>query len=135
MINHEDIFYARKLKELRVKNNYVQKMMADLLYCSQQEYSKLETGNKHFTKEIIKRICTVFKIKPEEFEVRTTNTAVQNNEMDVELNTVLQLKLVNAFDEKPQLNNIVQLFKTKYMLEGQLQLLDQLLAEKKKQPR
>lgn len=55
--------YAAALKGLRKKHKVIQYTMAGQLGLeSQQQYSDLEKGKKHFTDEIILNICSFFRI-------------------------------------------------------------------------
>jgi transcriptional regulator with XRE-family HTH domain len=63
MVNQRDKFYARQLKKLRKKHKIKQLALYPLLNLnSQQQYSDLEQGKKHFTEDLTLKICTVFKI-------------------------------------------------------------------------
>jgi transcriptional regulator with XRE-family HTH domain len=58
-----DKMCAIELKSLRKKNKLSQdKMFEDLGLESQQQYSDLENGKKHFTDSIILKICNLFNI-------------------------------------------------------------------------
>ncbi|MES2679564.1 MAG: helix-turn-helix transcriptional regulator [Bacteroidota bacterium] len=62
-VTGSDIQYGVALKELRKKHKLIQYTMASQLGLeSQQQYSDLEKGKKHFTDEIIIRICSFFRI-------------------------------------------------------------------------
>jgi transcriptional regulator with XRE-family HTH domain len=58
-----DKMCAIELKSLRKNNKLSQdKMFEDLGLESQQQYSDLENGKKHFTDSIILKICNLFNI-------------------------------------------------------------------------
>ncbi len=62
-ITELDKHYANKLKELRKNCNIKQFTMLDYLgFESQQQYSDLENGKKHFAFELIFKICKYFNI-------------------------------------------------------------------------
>ncbi|HOZ86448.1 MAG TPA: helix-turn-helix transcriptional regulator [Bacteroidia bacterium] len=62
-VTESDKQYGAALKELRKKHKLIQYTMAAQLGLeSQQQYSYLEKGKKHFTDEIIIRICSFFRI-------------------------------------------------------------------------
>ena len=68
--------YATALRGLRKKHKVIQYTMAGQLGLeSQQQYSDLEKGKKHFTDEIILKICSFFHISILDFvqSVHKTN--------------------------------------------------------------
>ena len=72
MITSEDLNYAKRLRELRRNKGWKQLLAAEKIGLnSQQEYSKLENGKMHYTDEIIKTICQVFKIHISDFKTTT----------------------------------------------------------------
>ncbi len=68
MVNHLDIEYAKKLKELRTQSNDKQYKVAAYIGIGQQDYSELENGKTHFTDHLIKQLCSFFKISITEFK-------------------------------------------------------------------
>lgn len=63
MIDKRDIHYANLLKTLRQKHQIKQSVLyLQLNLSSQQQYSDLENGKKHFTDEVVLRICEVFNV-------------------------------------------------------------------------
>jgi len=69
MITIRDLMYASKLKALREKTNAKQFYAASIIgiHC-QQHYSDYESGKKHFSEEVIKKICEGFKVPIHEFK-------------------------------------------------------------------
>ena len=69
MISGDDLHYAANLKILRNKAGWKQALAAEMIgLSSQQEYSKLEKGQRPFTEDIVQRICKAFKISEAEFK-------------------------------------------------------------------
>lgn len=67
-LTSSDKIYANALKALRKKHGLIQYAVAEHLgFSSQQQYSDLEKGKKHFTEEIIIKICRLFDISVLEF--------------------------------------------------------------------
>lgn len=68
MISGDDLNYAKNLRALRQQCGMKQAVAAELIgLSSQQEYSKLEKGQRCFTDEIIQRVCKTFRVSPSEF--------------------------------------------------------------------
>ncbi len=62
-ISSKDQQYAGTLKMLRKKHGLIQLAAAEALGLeSQQQYSDLEKGKKHFSEDLIIRICSFFRI-------------------------------------------------------------------------
>ena len=55
-----------KLKEIRLKNNYTSKDIADILGISKPFYSQIENGRRRLTYDMAVRIANIFKMKPDE---------------------------------------------------------------------
>ncbi len=64
-MNLLDLMYGDKLRELR--GNEKQSWIALKLRISQGQVSELENGKQNFDAQIIKKICTHFKIPVQEF--------------------------------------------------------------------
>ena len=63
MVTTLDKHYAKELKKLRKDHNLKQIAMVEFLNIeSQQQYSDLENGKKHFTDKLILKICAIFRI-------------------------------------------------------------------------
>lgn len=120
--------YAHKLRALRIKNDIKQHVLAqELNLKSQQQYSKLELGQKPFSKEIIRCICDFFHLKEAEF-ISEINETVNSNEnakekaVNKELETV---KTVLAL--KSQINDfqvIINLVYSKLLIEKEIELIN-----------
>lgn len=54
------------LKQLRKKNKYTSKMMADKLEISKPFYSQLENGKRRLSYEMAIKISNVFNVKPDD---------------------------------------------------------------------
>ncbi|PBQ33239.1 hypothetical protein CNR22_16145 [Sphingobacteriaceae bacterium] len=68
MLSKRDKIYAARLKQLRETNKIKQFTLAcSLNLSSQQQYSDLENGKKHFSDQIILRICEVFQLGVTDF--------------------------------------------------------------------
>jgi transcriptional regulator with XRE-family HTH domain len=62
-ITNLDIRYANELKVQRKKYKFSQNKMVEYLELgTQQQYSDLENGKKHFTDSIVLKICNIFNI-------------------------------------------------------------------------
>lgn len=55
----------KKLKELRLKNEYTSQMMADKLKISKSFYSQIETGTRKLTYKRAIQIANIFNKKPD----------------------------------------------------------------------
>lgn len=55
-----------KLKELRMKNNYTSKDIADILGISKPFYSQIENGRRRLSYDMAVRISKIFKMKPDQ---------------------------------------------------------------------
>lgn len=95
--------YGKKLKYLRVKENKTQDEIASKIGMKQQNYSKLEKGELHFSDKIIYKICEVFQFKkPDDFlEMRlpsaspliTSNDNLYKNLSDQILFAILNIEI------------------------------------------
>ena len=65
MMNAAEII-GNNLKIIRKHLGYSQKYVADLLYISQQHYSRLETGKCQLNYEQVLAICKIYDITPDE---------------------------------------------------------------------
>lgn len=96
-----DKIYADRLKALRKKYRIQQAVIAEQLgLTSQQQYSDLERGKKHFTDEIVLRICSLFHISVHEFAVINKEKKWKESFMDkrdlslIESNSQDEIKLL-----------------------------------------
>jgi putative transcriptional regulator len=55
-----------KLKDLRIKNNYTSKYIADLLGISKPFYSQIENGRRRLSYDMAVKIAKIFKMMPDE---------------------------------------------------------------------
>lgn len=55
-----------KLKEIRMKNNYTSKDIADILGISKPFYSQIENGRRRLSYDMAVKIANIFKMKPDE---------------------------------------------------------------------
>ena|SRR6185436_20681913 len=121
--------YGKKLRSMRLQKDYQQKKLAELIGLkSQQDYSKLENGRKHFNKKIIADICKVFEIPEEEFKVFGHEPELAQQQTQKHRET--ELKLIKALEDEIISNKIFELYKTKNRLEQELKILDELIQEK-----
>lgn len=65
-----------KLKQLRLKNNYSQQHMADLLNMSKVFYYHIESGKRRLSYHNAIRIAQIFNLKPDELFYED---AIKNN--------------------------------------------------------
>lgn len=56
----------KKLKYLRIKNQYTTKVMAEKLGISKPFYSQLENQNRRLSYEMAIKISQIFKLKPDD---------------------------------------------------------------------
>ena len=56
----------KKLKDIRVKNNYSSKYMAEILNISKPYYSQLETNKRNLSYDMAIRIASIFNLKPDD---------------------------------------------------------------------
>lgn len=102
-----DKLYAIKLKSLRKDNKLSQDKMVNCLSLdSQQQYSDLENGKKHFTDSLVVKICNLFNISILEFVNSTESDStlslflnegdydIIENSSDNELKTTFYRKLL-----------------------------------------
>lgn len=94
MITIKDLMFAVKLKALRAKKNVKQLYAADLLGVDcQQHYSDYESGKKHFSEEIIKKISIGFEIPVAEFkkvDYEILNNMIREADLGAELQTYVK---------------------------------------------
>ena len=55
----------KKLKEMRLKNHYTSKIMADKLKISKPFYSQLENDKRKLTYDMAIKIAKIFNTKPD----------------------------------------------------------------------
>ena len=68
MVTTLDKHYAKELKKLRKSYSLKQSTMVEFLKLeSQQQYSDLENSKKHFTDDLILKICNIFRISVVQF--------------------------------------------------------------------
>lgn len=128
MIQPINGLYAKKLRSLRLQNDYQQKALAELIGLkSQQDYSKLENGKKHFTEKIISKICEVFNVDVEVF--KNTNAELKEP-LAVKMNRETETKLIKALEDEITSTKIMALYRTKNHLEQELKIINELIAEK-----
>ena len=94
MVTIRDLMYASKLKTLREQKNIKQFYAASIIGVEcQQHYSDYESGKKHFSEEIIRKICDGFKIQITEFKKISfdiLDQLIQRADMDNELQTFVK---------------------------------------------
>ena len=56
----------KKLKQLRIKNKYTTKMMAEKLGISKPFYSQIENQNRRLSYEMAIKISKIFRLKPDD---------------------------------------------------------------------
>lgn len=56
----------KKLKQLRLKNKYTTKMMAEKLGISKPFYSQIENQNRRLSYEMAIKISKIFGLKPDD---------------------------------------------------------------------
>lgn len=54
--------YHKRLKELRVKNNYTQAEIAYILQTRQEQYSKYESGKRELPIKHLVTLCYLYKV-------------------------------------------------------------------------
>lgn len=54
--------YNKRLKELRVKNNYTQAEIAYILQTRQEQYSKYESGKRDLPIKHLVTLCYLYKV-------------------------------------------------------------------------
>ncbi|MEE1061989.1 MAG: helix-turn-helix transcriptional regulator [Ruminococcus sp.] len=54
--------YHKRLKELRVKNNYTQAEIAYILQTRQEQYSKYESGKRDLPIKHLVTLCYLYKV-------------------------------------------------------------------------
>lgn len=55
-----------RLKEIRMKNNYTSKDIAEILGISKPFYSQIENGRRRLSYDMAVRIANIFKMMPDE---------------------------------------------------------------------
>lgn len=56
----------KKLKQLRIKNKYTTKMMAEKLEISKPFYSQIENQNRRLSYQMAIKISKIFGLKPDD---------------------------------------------------------------------
>lgn len=116
MATEIDKHYAKKLKKLREGRKIKQFAMLDYLHLdSQQQYSDLENGKKHFTDELIIKICKYFNISVIAF----IGGFFQSNNM-IHSSLIEDLDKLNSITD-PEIRAIML---EKYMLETEIKAID-----------
>ncbi len=54
--------YYKRLKELRIKNNYTQAEIAYILQTRQEQYSKYENGKRELPIKHLVTLCYLYKV-------------------------------------------------------------------------
>ena len=121
LLTQKDIYFAKQLKYYRIKSDYKQSLMAELLGInSQQQYSRLEKGQVHFTDEMIVKICEAFDLNKLDFinltyyeKILKPNSAIvrQPNISDSNINTGNDIKSqesINLLVEKRKLQEQIK---------------------------
>ena len=115
-ITEQDKYYANKLKELRESRNIKQFAMFEHLGLdNQQRYSDLENGKKHFTFELIFKICKFFNISTLEFRGNLLET---NNLKEFPL--LDELAKINAVEDA----HVREVMCRKLLLEAEIKAVD-----------
>lgn len=98
---------AKELKLLRKKHNLGQKeLFENLGLATQQQYSDLENGKKHFTQDLILKICALFHVSILQFvndQSKSFNLSVILNKEDYQI-------LENSMDSETKLLVYKKLF-------------------------
>ena len=98
---------AKELKLLRKKHNLGQKVLFENLgLATQQQYSDLENGKKHFTQELILKICALFHVSILQFvndQSKSSNLSFILNREDYQI-------LENSMDNETKLLVYKKLF-------------------------
>ena len=111
-----DVQLGKELKRLRKLHGYCQKKLFENLQLnSQQQLSNLESGKKHFTDELILRICQLFLISVPQF----LNEARKHASLS-ETTSTAEFK---AIDEVTELEIRAGLYK-KMAIESKLEAID-----------
>lgn len=126
MIEPTDKLYAKKLRTLRLKKDFKQSTVAELLGLkSQQDYSKLEHGQKHFTNQLITDICRIFDFDRDEFTTEINDHKISkpdttNNHLTEleQLKTILALK-----SEITDFEKLTKLVYNKLLIEKEIELI------------
>ncbi len=85
MVTTLDKHYAKELKQLRKSHNLKQSAMVEFLNLeSQQQYSDLENSKKHFTDDLILKICTTFHISVIQFIQNPSQIAIVSHFLNKE---------------------------------------------------
>lgn len=110
--------YGKKLRKLRLEMDYPQKLMAEKLGLkTQQIYSKLERGEKHFSDQIVYSVCHLFNMTYSEFTGEIAPVSQRKDELEY-MKTILQLK-----KEIIDYQNIIKTLYHKLLLEKEIELI------------
>lgn len=74
-------YYYKRLKELRIDNDYTQKQIADYLKIRQEYYSKYELGKIEIPAHMIKELAKLYKVTTDyilEMSDEERNTYIKN---------------------------------------------------------
>lgn len=115
-ITEQDKHYANKLRELRESRNIKQFAMFEHLGLdNQQRYSDLENGKKHFTFELIFKICKYFDLSIIEFR----GDLLQTNNLK-EFPLLDELAKINAVKNA----HVREIMYKKLLLEAEIKAVD-----------
>jgi len=57
-----ELAYYKRLKDLREDNNYTQKQIADLLYTTQPQYYRYESGLRDLPCELVVMLAKIYNV-------------------------------------------------------------------------
>ncbi|MBF7091211.1 helix-turn-helix transcriptional regulator [Flavobacterium sp. ALJ2] len=89
-----NLVVGNKLKQLRRSKDLSQEQAANLLEVSQSTYARIERGESSSWASHINKICTVFKISPEEL---VKNVIAENRE---EISNLNETFIINQLSDK-----------------------------------
>lgn len=114
----DDKNHGKKLRKLRLEMDYPQKLMAEKLGLkTQQIYSKLERGEKHFSDNIIYSICHLFNMTYSEFTGEMAPVSKERTELEY-MKKIIELK-----KEVIDYQKIIRILYHKLLLEKEIELI------------
>lgn len=69
-------YYYKRIKELRIDNDYTQKFIAGYLNIRQEYYSKYELGKIEIPAHMIKQLAELYKVSTDYIFERTDNPEI-----------------------------------------------------------
>ncbi|MEK0177063.1 XRE family transcriptional regulator [Tetragenococcus halophilus] len=103
-------YIGSKIKELRVRNNYTQDYLAELLNTTRQSISRYENGDRKANQDLLFELADIFNVSINEFFPNSSEAKMNIVDIYNRLNTDRQTKVYNyAQHELEEQNKIIDI--------------------------